>query len=39
MNTFTKGIQLIGDIGFVLCPYCSDYNGKNKQLRCNHETR
>jgi len=32
MNTFIKGIQLVGDVEFVLCPYCETYNGKNKQL-------
>jgi hypothetical protein len=32
MEPFEKGIQLVGDVEYVLCPYCDKYNGQNKQI-------
>jgi hypothetical protein len=27
-----KGSHLVGDVEYVLCPYCDNYNGQNKQI-------
>ena len=32
MITFVKGNQLVGDVEFVLCPYCDDYIDANMQI-------
>jgi hypothetical protein len=32
MENFSKGKQLIGEVEFVICPYCEELNGKKKQI-------